>query len=160
MHKERLSQLAAYLETVPEELFDFEETCKADSLAQLVSMCKREPDCGATACALGHMPCIWPDVFKWQRRKYTAEHERQWDIVRKDGQWSDDLDHPQEWFEITLSEFYYLFDYNSGHEYHRQSLPKDASLRDVVTRLREFIVSNGDCLKQQPQLKESVPNGW
>jgi len=62
MHKEKLIKLADFLDTLEADMFNMESVI--DNFVS-VDMMRRVIPCGATACAIGWCPAVFPDELQY-----------------------------------------------------------------------------------------------
>lgn len=137
MNGERLQRLAEYLNNLEPGKWDFRYVTNAKALDELVKMCSIEGHCETTACALGHLPCIWPDVFRW----YLGEGGPKFFPVFKEHENVEDMSSidVNDFFDITEEEFDYLFQPKGCTNSEELALPNDATQYDVASRIMEVV---------------------
>ena len=136
MNKERLTKLAEYLDNLEEGFWNFSTVTNAKHLKDLLLMCSKDGNCGTTGCALGHVPCIWPDTFRWYQGGDGAKffpvyvaHE-----VEHEGDIGADI---QEFLDIDENEFCYFFEPRGVKGCY--GLVNSARQYDVAERIRDAV---------------------
>lgn len=139
MNKERLLQLADHLEKghLGHKVFDF-RTINTNRNERTIS--ERLSTCGTSGCAVGELPIVWPDRFKFDPVG----------IVDRET-YNNNFYAAEKWFEITGKESEFLFvpvgyadideddeDYVDGY-----LLSPEATKEQVAERIRMFVEKGG-----------------
>lgn len=132
IHKERLLQLADFLETLPPERFDY-GTFGFES-----------PKCGTVACAFGWAPGVFPDLISWTEKESVCcpgNFHFGFRVKRGDA-WVEthEEDAGRTLFGLDGEQFDYLFLPDCGDNY----LSDDASAKEVAAHIRSFVANDGD----------------
>lgn len=147
IHKDRLQKLANFLRTVKVSKFDLSDIVdidyhwsdgKAKLNKQINSLKEPEtPACGATACAVGYMPVVFPRSLEYEVDGYGFANIAPKDKKYYKGGWS----YAQEFLGLDNITMDYLFQPTSYHKDHRG--PKS-----VARRIEQLIKNDGKVSKQ------------
>ncbi len=127
MNKERLIQMAEHLESgkLGHEVFDF-------STVNDIFL----PKCGTAGCAIGELPIIWPNNWKWSISGSISFIDKHYD----------DLDEcvdecVGEWFDLDEFMVYHLFypENQKVRVFGGVELTESATRYDVAANIRAFI---------------------
>jgi|SRR5690348_14704591 len=142
MNKQRLLQLAAFLDQLPPKKFEYMTIAREGKKPMLEALKARDENCGTAACAMGWTPAVFPDLVAW--RKHTYRDGRPYpkaaviDICL--------LEHPDiiDWdamvsiFDISPEAADYLFTPGlAAHGY--SGLGDDALPTEVAAHIRAFV---------------------
>jgi hypothetical protein len=133
MRADRLLQLADFLDKLPEEKFDFGTIAKQSGKPMLEALAAGHVKCGTVGCAIGWLPAVFPDQFKWVRSAFNDELT----VLTKE---TDELnfDAAAEFFGIGYSQADYLF--MPGYEDDGYSgLADEAKATEVAAHIRKFV---------------------
>lgn len=139
----RLLKLADFLDTVPKKLFDLETFANIDLDSDgcevaLDKMKKFEPKCGATACAMGWCPTIFPKLIKWYRLDVNSwDGNIEYGVVLKEqekGKEFRNFKAAEKLFGLNTDEAEYLFQPSRYPSYGKNATPKS-----VAKRIRKFV---------------------
>lgn len=131
MNKERLIKIAEFLENLPEHKFDFSAYVILGSKQPLEALCSLEEHCGTTACAIGWLPAIFPESFKWVK---DWSDELSPALVENDEWNENDI---RDFLEIDQRNYDFLFIPGSS------SLYNEAKPKEVAEQIRQFILTDG-----------------
>lgn len=138
IHKERLLELASFLDIVPPEKFDFKVVIKGPDVP------RRQLDCGSVACAIGYLPAVFPELVT------TEAHARGFSVIPSDPAWkrqygwsvSLHVQTAKHIFGTTTEESHYLFTPDPDDGYANiQLLPATATAQQVAERIRSFVAA-------------------
>ncbi len=146
-HKNRLLKLAAFLDKLPDEKFNFEYITNEGGKPMLEALKAGAVRCGTTACALGWAPAVFPRELKWarsivelnyggqktrailQKNQFEPEYSvHPWDVTEKTA---------QDFFGLTKDETTTLF----VPGYTPRDLPHGATPKMVAEHIRKFVKS-------------------
>lgn len=132
MNKERLLKMADFLETLPPHKFDFADYVHIGSKFPAEALAAPEEHCGTTACAVGWLPAMFPEDFKWSE---TGNRMSLVEVVP--------LDSPsfseraiRVFLDISSDDYDFLFIPSSS------TLGPNASAVQVAQQIREFVDVN------------------
>jgi len=134
-YAKRLQKLADFLKQLPEEKFDLSSITdleKCEYKVEFVEKHMLEPNCGATACAIGWMPKVFPQLVEWKPDSSFDDSDLK--VVLRGGSYISDFSVADEVFNLTGSESFYLFD--PGY-YPRAK--KEQTAKKVAARIEQFI---------------------
>lgn len=118
---ERLLKVANFLDQLKESEFDFDSYVAEDD----------GKGCGTVCCAIGWLPKLFPDSWKWYLDSY-------WNILCPrliDSNFIREFEATAVFFEITGNEANYLFDPNDS------GLGRHAKPAQVANHIRKFVSS-------------------
>jgi hypothetical protein len=65
IQKERLLKLAEFLDSLPEEKFDFMQVMCIEGKPPIEALAAGHEDCGTKGCAIGWCPVVFPELVTW-----------------------------------------------------------------------------------------------
>lgn len=136
MRADRLLTLAAFLDNLPEEKFNFAIIAEERGKPMLEALAAGHTRCGTVACAIGWLPAVFPADFKWTDAYYKSRS------VTRDG--SIDFSAAEEFFDLTVYQAEYLFmpgRYNDDDEFvgNLNDLTDEATPKQVAAHIRAFV---------------------
>lgn len=146
IHKDRLLKLADYLyNTVNPKNFDIswfvtnKNEIPSESSIKEIEQLLIEPDydCGYAACAIGFMPAVFPNDFKWQVLVNNDISPRVAYVHASSDEQFYEWDNAMEFFAISRRQGKYLF---LGISYPGNDEPGP---KEVAERIRTFVAANG-----------------
>lgn len=141
MNSERLLKLAAFLDTLPPEKFDFNKIAfEADGgKPMLEALAAGSVKCGTVGCAIGWMPAVFPGEVEYTEGWVSSLSEGRLREITLCGEtWIDSsFLAAAHFFGILLPEVEYLF--MPGTE---NGLEETASAAEVAEHIRQFVRDN------------------
>lgn len=125
MNKDRLLKLADFLETLPDEKFDFRKYVKKD-----------DGLCGTVCCAIGWCPAVFPNEWYWERCP-----DADWVVVVLRKGFRDIGLAGMEFFDVSIGDYERMFIPLSTRHRSRpgSGLPSTATAKRVAAGIREFV---------------------
>lgn len=134
MNAERLEKLAAFLDNLPPEKFDFATIMEIEGLPPLEALAAGSHRCGTVGCAIGWCPAAFPDVFEWNGYEVRLIEKTQ-----EDGEefykWN--FDAACKFFELSPGVADFLF--MPGGGFYSNTVYGNATPADVAAHIRRFI---------------------
>lgn len=138
MNKERLIKMAEFLEKLPEHKFDFSSYVHLGSKSPSEALANPEEHCGTTACAIGWLPAMFPESFKWVGENIGSWGNDMLPVLIENDMWSEgDI---RGFLGINFTAYDFLFIPDSS------PLDKDADAKQVARQIREFVSTNGQVM--------------
>lgn len=131
MNKERLLKLAAFLDTLPKERFNFRVFADERGKPMLEALAAGSTDCGTVGCGLGWCPALFPDLIKWTPSGWFQHSTRRDVLMIKTG--STGIPAGEELFNLSEREAEYLFVPNESH------LDSSATPAQLAQHIRNFV---------------------
>jgi hypothetical protein len=72
VYRKRLLKLAAFLDTLPREKFDFAVVTRIGKKPMLEALKAGHERCGTVGCAIGWMPAVFPRLVRWDENNYVC----------------------------------------------------------------------------------------
>lgn len=138
MNKERLIKMAEFLEKLPEHKFDFSSYVHLGSKSPSEALANPEEHCGTTACAIGWLPAMFPESFKWVGENIGSWGNYMLPVLIENDMWSEgDI---RGFLGINFNQYDFLFVPDSS------PLDKDADAKQVAKQIREFVSTDGEVM--------------
>lgn len=142
IHRRRLLKLADFLEQLSPKVFDLHSIVDADYcenepssryewLQTMKNAAKETRLCGATACAIGYLPVLFPRSFRYNRRGSC-------ELLIND---YCNFNAARIFFDLSSDESMYLFDH---HQYPEGK--RNRTAKCVARRIRKFVTRKQKCL--------------
>lgn len=136
MNAERLLKMAGFLEALPAHKFDFGMYVTLGTKTPAEALADPEGHCGTTACAVGWMPAIFPDAYKWGVIRDELMPVPI-DLRFISNNWYRIEDTIRAFLGLLDSEYQFLFIPDSS------PLGNEASAVAVAQQIREFVATDG-----------------
>jgi hypothetical protein len=132
MNSERLLKMAAFLEALPPHKFGFQNYVYLGSKSPAEALAAPDEHCGTTACAVGWMPAIFPEDFKWvENCSYPTIHI----AAKADYEWK--AKKVYAFLGLNSDQFDFLFIPTYSQ------LGAAATAVQVAAQIREFVATDG-----------------
>ena len=116
--KRRLLKLAAFLDTLPPEKWDF---------LHIITRKNPSRTCGTVCCAIGWTPVVFPRLIKW--KDLFVRSKRAYEIVKEQS---------QRLFGLSTEQINLLFIPRVSWNSESNQLPISATSTDVANHIRKF----------------------